>query len=134
MPDEKGQEEGVKAKAFLFVLGCIALCATFLVIWTDETVVPHHLLGVWRTSEPKFAGCKIEFRQGRLILGLATGEEERCRIEKVTSAKERDRKLMYTIHYRDSKGQKSTLSFLYDPLAGGTLQLKNHSETWERSE
>ena len=111
----------------------MALFATFLVVRTDKTAVPEHLLGVWGTSEPKFAHCKIEFLQGHLILGLANGRDTYCRIDKITSVQESGQRVMYTIHYRDEGGSGSTLCFRYDPHSGGTLQLKNHSEIWERS-
>lgn len=122
----------MKGRPFLFP-GCMVLCAVLLVVCTGETVVPAHLVGVWKTSEPKFAGCRIEFSEGGLILGLADGKEAWCRIERIESVEESGRRVEYTIRYRDEEGQKSELRFLYDPHSGGTLQLKNHSEIWARS-
>ena len=95
--------------------------------------MPPHLLGVWQTSEPKFAGCWIEFSNGMLILGLRTGEEASYPINGIESKRLDGGSVMYTIHYKDYEKQKSKLSFEYDPASGGTLQLKNHSEVWERA-
>ncbi len=129
-PNGKGCET-VKVSAFN-LFGFIVLCTTCLVVCTGEAVVPHHLLGVWKTSEPRFAGCKIEFLERGLILGLKDGVDEYHAIKKIESVEERGRSVWYTIHSKDSEGQESKLSFLYDPLSGGTLRLKNHPEIWKR--
>jgi len=131
-PNGKGWEP-VKLRAFMF-FGFILLCTVFFVACTDESVVPDHLLGVWKTSEPKFAGCKIEFRQEVLILGLKSGEEEYHAIKKVESVEERDRPVRHTIHYRDGEGRESKLTLLYSPPFDGAFQLKNHPETWEKTD
>ena len=123
----------VKVRSFMF-FGFILLCTTFFVACTDEAVVPDHLLGVWKTSEPKFSGCKIEFRQGVLILGLQNGEEAYCAIRKIESAEERGRPVRHTVHYKDAKGQKSKMTFLYSLPSGGALQLKNHPEIWKKTD
>lgn len=112
----------------------ILLCTTFFVACTDEAVVPDHLVGVWKTPEPKFAGCKIELRQRVLILGLKNGEEEHLAIKKIESVEERDQSVRHTVHYKDAEGQKCKLTLLYSPLFGGTLQLKNHSEIWKKTD
>jgi hypothetical protein len=122
----------VKAKPFLF-LGLVAMCTISLVACKGEPVKLDHLYGVWKTSEPKFAGCKIEIRQGVLILGLKNGAEECHTIRKIESAEEDGPPVWYTIHYKDSEGQKSKLTFLYHPSFGGILQLKNRPEIWERT-
>jgi hypothetical protein len=116
------------------LFGFILLCTTFFVACTDEAVVPDHLLGVWKTSEPKFAGCKIEFRQGVLILGLKNGEEEHLAIKKIESVEERDRSVRHTVHYKDADGQKSKLTLLHSPPFDGTLQLKNSPEIWKKTD
>ncbi len=131
-PSGKGWES-VNVRAFMF-FGFILLCTTFFVACTDEAVVPDHLLGVWKTSEPKFAGCKIEFRQGVLILGRQNGEEEHHAIKKIESGEERNRPVRHTVHYKDAEGQKSKMTFLYSPLFGEALQLKNHAEIWKRTD
>ena len=96
--------------------------------------MPDHLLGVWKTPGPKFAGCTIGFRQGVLILGLKNGEEEYHDIKKIESVEERDRRVRHTVHYKDAEGQKSKLTVLYSPLFDGALQLKNHAEIWKRTD
>ena len=99
-----------------------------------KPVMPDHLLGVWKTPEPKFAGCKMEFRQGVLILGLKNGEDEYHAIKKIESARESGQPVRYTVHYVDAGGQDLWLKLLYDPSSGGTLQLKNRPEIWKRTD
>jgi len=123
----------VKVSVFI-LFGFILLFTTSFVACTDEAVVPDRLLGEWKTSEPKFAGCKIEFHQGFLILGLKNGEERYHAIKKIESVEERDRPVRHTVHYKDAEGQKSKLTVLYSPLFDGTLQLKNQPEIWKRTD
>lgn len=40
---------------------------------------------------------------------------------------------LYSLEYRDAQGEKWPLVFIHDPAGGGTLQLKNRSEIWERT-
>jgi len=94
-PERKGL--GTRKGTCIYVLWVHSVVYDFFVVCTDASVVPDHLLGVWKTSEPKFAGCRIEFRQEVLILGLKSGEEEYHAIKKVESVEERDRPVRHTI-------------------------------------
>jgi hypothetical protein len=123
----------VKTKPFLIV-GFLALCAASSVACTGEDTVPDQLLGVWKTSEPKYADCKIELLEQVLILKLATGVERNYGIDRIESDQETGRAVRYTVHYRDCEGRESRLKFLYDPSSGGTLKLKNHAEIWKKTD
>ena len=118
---------------FLF-LGCTVLHALFLVACEGEPVVPGHLLGIWKTSEPRFAGCLMEFHRHELILGLKTGEMTHHAVKKIETLQEGGRHFLHTVYYADAEGQKLRLNLLYDPSCGGTLKLKNRPEIWKRAD
>jgi hypothetical protein len=124
----------VKAQNLSIQLGLVICVAISLVGCRSNTAVPQHLIGVWKTSEPRFANCQIEFIEGLVILGLMNGEEQYNSIQKVESVEESGRSVLYSFHYRDAEGRESKLTFLYEADSGGTIQLKNHTEIWKKTD
>ena len=96
-----------------------------------EVVVPQHLIGVWETPAPKYADRYMKFTEHTLIYGTGEGQEVSHEIEKI-DMEQAGGGTLYTLHYRDSEGEKYTLTFTYSPDRR-TIQMKNRVEIWEKS-
>ncbi|HXX53626.1 MAG TPA: hypothetical protein VEI28_03545 [Thermodesulfovibrionales bacterium] len=115
---------GHKLTVFLLTL-------MFFVGCQGEVVVPPHLIGVWATSAPKYAGRYLRITDHRLIYGLGEGEEVSHEIEKIDSEQGNGGKV-YTFHYRDSERKKWTITLTFRSDAG-SIQIKNIDGIWERT-
>ena len=98
-----------------------------------EVTVPQHLIGVWETSGPKYADCYIRITEDSLIFGVGEGTELLHTIVKIEDT-QKNNGIIYTFHYKDSEGEKWTLSLLYNPDSGGAIQLQNRQEIWKKVE
>jgi hypothetical protein len=120
----------IKAISSLFKLELIFLV---LVGCTQQGVtVPQHLVGMWKTSEPRFADRYMKFTNYSLALGIGDGKEALYSIQKIKVSKSEGNSLLYTFHYVDSENEKGKLAFIYDP-SKRTIQLKNRTEIWKIS-
>ena len=109
----------------------VLLFLIILVGCKGEVVVPQHLIGVWETPAPKYADRYMKFTEHTLIYGIGEGEEISHEIEKI-DMEQAGGGTLYTFHYRDSEGEKWTLTFTYSPDTR-TIQMKNSNEIWEQS-
>lgn len=107
------------------------LILIFFVGCKGKVVVPPHLIGVWETSAPKYADRYMKFTEHTLIYGIGEGEEVSHEIEKI-NVQQGGGGTMYTLHYRDSEGEKWILTFTYSPYTR-TIQIKNNEEIWEKT-
>jgi hypothetical protein len=96
--------------------------------------VPEDLMGVWKTSAPKYKACSFELSTDNLVF-----RNERLRehsevgfIAKTEKISERNH-ISYTIHHKNLEGQVSKLTFYYYPLKGGTIRFKNQKRIeWKK--
>ncbi len=85
--------------------------------------VPDDLIGVWKTSDPKYADTFIELTRTTIVFGLADGKADVRSVVSVEKVRG-DGNLLYTVLYVDSERQQYKLSFYYEP-AGGVMRWKN---------
>jgi len=97
----------------------------------DIVVVPHDLVGKWKTSAPQYADRYMQFSEHTVIYGVGDGEEVSHTIDKIVMKQGVDG-IVYIFSYRDAEGEQETLAFTYRPASGGTLQLKHGKEIWEK--
>lgn len=98
-----------------------------------EVVVPPRLTGVWVTHDPRYAGRYMKFDPHTLTYGIGGGREISHEIEKI-DAEEGNGGTVYTFYYKDSEGEKWTLTLTYRPDGGGMIQIKNSKEIWTKAE
>jgi len=110
-------------RVFLFIL-------IFFVGCKGEFVVPPDLIGVWKSPAPKYADRYMKFSEHTLTYGIGEGEEVSHGIEKI-NVQQGGGGTMYTLYYRDSEGEKWTLTFTYSPDTR-TIQIKNSEALWEK--
>jgi len=93
--------------------------------------VPQHLIGEWRTSAPQYEDRYLKIAEHSLIIGIGNGEELSQDIEKV-NVEQKNGETMYTIHYKDTEGERWSLILIYSTVSGGTLKIKNSNVIWEK--
>ncbi len=93
--------------------------------------VPQHLIGEWKTSAPQYEDRYLKIAEHSLIFGIGDGEELSQDIEKVNVEQENG-ETIYTIHYKDTEGERWSLILIYSTASGGTLKIKNKNDIWEK--
>ncbi|UCB49380.1 MAG: hypothetical protein JSW56_00275 [Deltaproteobacteria bacterium] len=88
--------------------------------------VPTELIGVWKTSVPKYKGCSIELTRDYIIF---TNSHLAAHINanfvlRMKQVPERGHYLC-TILYENIHEQRYKFSFYYYPTKGGVIRLKN---------
>jgi hypothetical protein len=97
----------------------------------ENIPLPQHLIGVWKTSAPQYADRYLKITEDSLIYGIGKGEEVSHTIEKI-NVEQKDGETTYTFHYKDIEGEKWSLTLIYSPVSGGTIQLKNRNDIWKK--
>lgn len=94
--------------------------------------VPDGLLGLWKTSAPKYADRFFELKREAITFGTGEGTSsvhDILSVEKVPAGKQ----VLYTICYATEGGKHSEFSFYYDPANGGTIRFKNQKQMdWKK--
>jgi hypothetical protein len=95
--------------------------------------LPDNLIGVWRTSDPKYAGRFLQLTQDRVIFGTGAGSVSIHPIRKIARAPRADG-ILYAIIYTNDDGQEYRLSFVHDLEHGGVIWFKNQKDIlWKRA-
>jgi hypothetical protein len=97
--------------------------------------VPKHLLGVWKTTHPKYADRFFEIRNDRiLIFGTGDGAFELHALEEIEVGHE-EGFVLYRLTHLNHHGQRYTLALLYEPAHGGLLRFKNQRDVaWKKED
>jgi hypothetical protein len=97
-----------------------------------EKTIPDDLLGVWKTSEPKYVDLFFELKKDAII--FATGEKNTDTYSVASVEQARDEEgLLYNIHYLNLEGQEYTFSIYYAPTNHGVIRFKNQKHfTWTK--
>jgi hypothetical protein len=92
-----------------------------------ESFAPNELVGVWTTSDPKYADRFLKIDRDAITFGTGEGNFETYAITKMKKGAE-VQDMLYTIYYEDEAGDTYTLAMYYSPERGGVLRLKNQRE------
>ena len=96
--------------------------------------VPNELIGVWKTSAPKYRDCSIELTRDYIIFtnSRSGGHVNTNFVLKMKRVPERGH-FLCTIRYENIHEQKYNFSFYYDPAKGGVIRLKNQIDVeWKK--
>ncbi len=110
----------MKSVRFFVVLALLTLvlgCGT-----KRYSALPDELVGVWKTSAPKYADRYIELQRHAVVFGTREGTVSRHVIDSVEEAGEAHQ-ILYSISYTED-GNRYRWSFYYDPVAK-SIRLKN---------
>jgi hypothetical protein len=88
--------------------------------------IPTELIGVWRTSAPKYKNCSIELTKDYIVFtnSHVSAHVDTNFVLRMKRAAERGR-FLCTILYENIRGQRYKFSFYYDAGEGGAIRLKN---------
>jgi hypothetical protein len=89
----------------------------------SSKTIPEDLIGIWKTSAPKYVGTFIELTRTTITFGAGEKGTHLYTVGKVTKVRDEGGTL-YTVFYTDSGGQEYKFAFYYDP-ADGVLRWKN---------
>ena len=97
-------------------------------------LVPDELVGLWKTTESRYADRSFEFTHSALIFGIGEEEFERYTIDYLKMKRSRDGKsTIYTIFYHDEEGEQYILTLYYYPENNGVLKVKYQEHiVWKR--
>ena len=90
----------------------------------DNSTVPEKLLGVWKTSHPKYADRFFEIKKDFIIFGTGGESFELHALADIHESWE-GKSILYTISHLNHEGQRYTFAFYYNPDDGGTIRFKN---------
>lgn len=94
--------------------------------------VPDSIVGVWKTSHPKYADRHFEIRKDLIIFGQGEGKSEFHAIADVDQSTE-GKSTLYTITHLNHHGQRFSFAFYYRPDDHGALWFKNQRDIrWTR--
>jgi len=122
---------GTPADCCNHMVNIFLLILIFVVGCEREVIFPQHLIGVWKTSAPKYADRYMKISQHTVVYGIGKPEEVSHTIDRI-GIKQGGDGTVYTFYLRDAEGEKDTLTLTYRPDSGGTLQIKNSKEIWKK--
>ena len=113
----------------------LAILASFLACQSKENkVVSDELVGVWKTSAPKYKDCFLEFNKN-FVLFVNGSLLENIDVNFISNIENTriGTQLLYNIYYENLESQEFKLSFYYDPSNGGVIRFKNQEKIeWRR--
>ena len=122
------------SKNGLYYIIChITLAVIFFTGCHQNTSVPQHLTGEWKTSAPGYRDRCLKFEESFLIFGTGKGREISHYIYKIEAEKNIN-ETIYNFHYKDHEDVKWTLTFVYTPDYGGVIQIKNRDAIWRKAD
>ena len=89
--------------------------------------VPDELLGVWKTSAPKYADRFFELKKDAVIFATGEGNVSVHAIVKIEQVRE-DKQILYTFYYTNQAGKEYKWSFYQDSANGGAIRFKNQKQ------
>ncbi|MCZ6479433.1 MAG: hypothetical protein V3U42_06750 [candidate division NC10 bacterium] len=97
-----------------------------------DNPLPANLLGVWKTSEPKYADRFFELTKDAIIFGTGGDNVDTYPIASIERTRDEEG-LLYNIHYLNREGQQYTFSIYYDSTNHGVIRFKNQKHfTWTK--
>jgi hypothetical protein len=87
--------------------------------------VPDELVGVWRTTEPKYAGRFLGLTKTTISFGTG-GDDFYTRTVVAVEKSREDGHTSYTVYYADAEGEYK-FAFYYEPADGGVIRYKNQT-------
>src|SRR5580704_16558626 len=112
-------------KKLRWVLVPIVAWGIFLVCqhWPKPANIPAELMGVWRTSDPNYAGRSIEIDLVSVNFGAGDGRSSTRFVEKIDGVSDGGG-TVYTISYV-TEGVENQCSFYYSEQKGKTIVFRN---------
>ena len=121
MSAEKKMDRRTRRLAIVAVVSVLALLFTYLKF--RHVTVPHELVGIWRTTDVRYAEHPFEIGLVSINFGTGAGTVSTGFIDDIKSTVDSGTTL-YTIFYTVD-GTQDQVSFYYDGSGGQTIRFKN---------
>lgn len=92
-----------------------------------NTTVPDQLVGVWRTTSPKYADRFFEITKNTITFATGGESVDVRPITKFETVPEK-KSIFYAISLKSQEGYEHQFSFYYDPSNGGRIRFKNQKQ------
>ena len=112
------------------IIIALTICAVLLACESKgPKSIPPEMLGVWKTSAPKYEGCFFELTKDKLSFANKAHLDTFVvhKVSKIEITTPRVEKLLCTVYYKGSEGQDYEFSFYFDPSDGGSIRFKNQT-------
>ena len=115
----------MKVKRIL--VASILLTVLFFGIQCGKNItVPDHIIGVWETTDERYADKPFEIRKEEVIFHTGGNNFDTYRIKEIEVGKTPQQEgNLYVIHYKLLEGKVSKFSFYYNPTGKGAIVFKN---------
>jgi len=105
----------------------LALCTLMLGCHAQQqSTLPGELVGVWKTTAPKYADRYFELKSDTIVFGTGGRTRSMHAIDSIEQTRE-GHLTLYTIFYTED-GARSQWSFYYDPARGQSIRLRNQTD------
>ena len=105
-----------------FLVGAFSGCRVALL-----ESVPDELVGVWKTTSPRYEDRFFEISEDLIVFGTGGRTTEAHPIVSIGEALE-DERLLYAIAYEIAEGEEYGFFFYYDPAGSGVIRFKNQQD------
>jgi hypothetical protein len=97
--------------------------------------VPGELIGLWKTSAPRYAQHFLRIEPGFFVLGVAGMDLDRLRVDAVDEDEDGDGHRVYRLHYTADEGYADALVLTYVINTHGTasrraLRIGSRPDLW----
>ncbi len=91
----------------------------------EPATLPDELLGVWKTSAPKYKDCFFQLTKDAIT--FANRDLDNIDVNSILKIEKihKEKGILYTIHYENREGQECKFFFYYDPSKGDAIRFKN---------
>ena len=116
------------------IIAALAVCTVLLACEsTGPNSLPTEILGVWKTSAPKYEGCYFEITKDKLLFANDDDYWENININTILRIEitPRANQPLYTIYCKGEGGKEYEFSFYYDTSDGGSIQESEHYRVGE---
>ena len=97
-----------------------------------EKSAPNKLVGVWKSSDQKYADRFITIDTYTITFGIGEGNVEIYTIKKIEKTTA-EGSILYTIYFEDGEGVWYKFAFYYSPKDGGEFRKKNQRQiVWKK--
>jgi hypothetical protein len=100
----------------------------------EPVVVPRELIGVWKTDNPRYLDRYFELTIDTITLAMGKDGKESYPVQKLEKHSD-TQGISYALTYRNPvEDVADTLSFDYEPTAGGAIRFKNQQNlVWKKA-
>ena len=106
------------------IIMALAICAVLLACESKEPEsIPPEMLGVWKTSAPRYEGCFFELTKDKVLFANSDNYWENITIGKISKIEitPGQKQALYNIHYKGEEGKEYEFSFYFYPSDGGSI-------------